>query len=521
MRREMIRARPRPTPAAATVGGWRRLLVEPARPSAIAARRDAHWLVVSTVCLGAFMGQLDASIVTFAFPTFRHDFHATLGAVQWVGLTYLLVQSSFVVAVGHLADMVGRKLLYTYGFAVFIAGSALCGLAPSLAALDGFRAVQAAGAAMLQANSVAIVRLAMPPDELGRGLGVQGAAQAVGLSLGPAVGGLLVALGSWRWIFFVNVPVGVVGTVAAWFLIPRSRHLRERAPFDWLGLALFVPALAALLGAVSFGNELGWSSARIATLLVVGVGLLATFVARERRARAPMLDLGLFSDTGFSAGIASGLLSYLVLFGALFATPFFLQDGRGLAPTTTGVTLMALPAGMGLVAPLSGRVVDVVGARALTVGGMLLSAAASAALAFLHSSVPLVVVELAFLGAGLGAFTPANNATVMGAAPTTLSGLTGGILNLTRGLGTSLGLALTALVLGLVAGAHAKPELVARGFTTSMIFLAAVAVAAALLAAVRDASSTARGRPRRRQPRSLPPPPLRTRSAPPTRADTR
>ena len=173
---------------------WRqRWLVEPRRPPAVAQHRHAHWFVVATVCAGAFMGQLDASIVTLALPSLQQAFHASLAAVTWVGLSYLLVLVAAVTAVGRLSDMVGRKLIYTYGFGVFIIGSALCGLAPDLVVLDGSRALQAIGAAMLQANSVAIIYLAVPSSSLGRAIGVQGAAQALGLALGPAAGGLLLA----------------------------------------------------------------------------------------------------------------------------------------------------------------------------------------------------------------------------------------------------------------------------------------------------------------------------------------
>src|SRR5579875_2042092 len=189
-----------------------RLLTEPARPASVRGFRHAPWLVVGTVCVGAFMGQLDASIVTLALPTLRNEFHTGLGALV-----------SMVTVVGRLADMAGRKLLYTYGFAVFTLGSALCGLAPSLLTLVGARVLQAVGAAMLQANSVALITQAMPPRQLGRGIGVQGAAQALGLALGPAIGGLLIGLGGWRLIFFVNVPAGLLGLVSGWFLLPRTR----------------------------------------------------------------------------------------------------------------------------------------------------------------------------------------------------------------------------------------------------------------------------------------------------------
>ena len=170
---------------------WDRLLVEPRRHAAIRERSDAHWFAVAAVCIGAFMGQLDASIVTVALPTLQRTFDATVSEVTWVGLSYLLVLVATVTAVGRFSDMWGRKLLYIYGFVLFTGASLLCGLAPNLGALCGFRALQALGAAMLQANSLAIIVLVMPGRALGRAIGLQGTAQALGLALGPSVGCLL------------------------------------------------------------------------------------------------------------------------------------------------------------------------------------------------------------------------------------------------------------------------------------------------------------------------------------------
>ncbi|HVB26507.1 MAG TPA: MFS transporter, partial [Mycobacteriales bacterium] len=232
-----------------------RLFTEPARPESIRSRPHAYWLVVATVCVGAGMGQLDASIVSVGLPTLQRQFHASLGQVEWVALSYLLVLAAVVTAVGRYADMVGRKLLYTYGFGVFTVASVACGLAPNLPALVAFRAVQALGAAMLQANSVALIAAAMPREKLGRGIGVQGAAQAIGLALGPTVGGALIGLGGWRLIFLVNLPAGVIGIALGWYLLPRSRDLAPRVAFDWVGLTLFVPAVGGGLAALSLGSR--------------------------------------------------------------------------------------------------------------------------------------------------------------------------------------------------------------------------------------------------------------------------
>jgi EmrB/QacA subfamily drug resistance transporter len=478
--------------------GLRRFVTEPRRPESVRSSPKAPWLVVGTVCIGAFMGQLDASIVTLAFPTLSHEFHSSLASVQWVGQAYLLVLVGLLTAVGRYADMVGRKLLYTYGFVVFVAGSALCGLAPSLGALIAFRVLQGAGAAMFQANSVAIISGAVPKDRLGRAIGVQGAAQALGLALGPAVGGLLIGLGGWRLIFDVNVPVGLLGIVAAWLLIPRSRHVAGRSRFDWAGLAVFLPAVCALLLAVSYGNRYGWGSALIVSLFVAAVVLGAAFIGRERTARSPLLDLGLFSKVPFSAGIGSGLLSYMVLFGTLTVVPFFLEIGRHDRTGTAGLELLVMPLGLGLTAPIGGRLAERFGARLLTAGGMGLVAASLVLSTVFEDHLAVFLVMLATTGIGLGAFTPPNNAAIMGSVAPQQAGMASGVLNMTRGLGTSLGLALGGLAYTVGAssagsGSGAADQAL-TGYRAAAIFLAAGAAVAAVVAGLRGASDPDRPR---------------------------
>jgi EmrB/QacA subfamily drug resistance transporter len=464
---------------------WGRLLVEPRRPEAIRERHDAHWFAVAAVCVGAFMGQLDASIVTVALPTLQHTFDASVGAVTWVGLSYLLVLVATVIAVGRVADMWGRKLLYVYGFVIFTVASVLCGFAPGLAALCGFRALQAVGAAMLQANSLAIIVLVMPGRALGRALGLQAAAQALGLALGPTIGGLLLAAGGWRLIFFVNVPFGIFGAVAAILLVPRSRDLMARVRFDWTGLALFFPAVVALVSAISFGAELGWSSGLIIGLFLLAAVLVVVFIWHERRDSDPMLDLGLFRSARFSTGIASGVGSYLVMFGILLLVPFYLERGIGFGAARSGLELMAMPLAFGIVAPFAGRLADHVGARPLTVSGMALVALGLALLGAFRPSTPWFLALLGMIGVGLGLFTSPNNASIMGAAPNKQAGLASGVLNMSRGLGTALGLAVTGTVFVVAGGEHGGMSGAAHAFTVTSYVLAAVALAAGVISALR------------------------------------
>ena len=466
--------------------GWQRLVVEPRRPPSIRHRPNAFWLAVAAVCIGAFMGQLDASIVTVALPTLQRTFHASVGAVTWVGLSYLLVLVATVAAVGRFSDMWGHKLLYVYGFGIFIVGSALCGLAPNLGMLIAFRALQAVGAALLQANSVAIIVLAVPKTSLGRAIGIQGAAQAIGLALGPSVGGLLLQAGGWRLIFFVNVPFGLVGMLAGLLLIPRSRHLQARVRFDWTGLALFFPAVVVVFTAISFGNSKGWTSPTIVGLFVVGIALAVGFVRREVSCGEPMVDMALFRRSRFSAGIASGLLSYLVMFGVLFLVPFYLERGLQLGSGRSGLELMAMPLALGITAPLAGRLADRVGARPLTIGGMATVAGGLAVLGALRPSTPLFLVLLGLVGIGLGLFTPPNNAAIMGSVPPGQSGLASGVLNMTRGMGTALGLALTGVVFDVAGGRSSASSSVAHAFTVTALLLSALAVAAGIIAGLRQ-----------------------------------
>jgi MFS family permease len=431
---------------------WDRLLVEPRRPQMIRNSRDAPWFAVAAVCVGAFMGQLDASIVTVALPTLQRTFDASVGAVTWVGLSYLLVLVATVTAVGRFADMWGRKLLYVYGFVIFTLASVLCGLAPDLGALCVFRALQAVGAAMLQANSLAIIVLVVEERALGKAIGLQGAAQALGLAVGPTVGGLLLAAGGWRLIFFVNVPFGIFGAVAAILLVPRSRNLLARVAFDWTGLAVFFPAVVALLSAISFGATLGWTSTLIVGLFCAAIVLLAFFIWHERRDKDPMLDLGLFRSGRFSTGIVSGVLSYLVMFGVLLLVPFYFERGLGLGTARSGLELMAMPLAFGIVAPLAGRFADRVGARPLT----------------------------------MGLFTSPNNASIMGAAPEQHAGMASGVLNMSRGMGTALGLALTGSIFTVAGGDAGSMERASHAFSVTAFVLAVIAAAAGVVSSTRS-----------------------------------
>jgi len=451
-----------------------RLTSERARPDRIRQARCAGWLAVGTVCFGAFMGQLDASIVTLTYAPLKGQFRTGSAAVQWVSLSYLLTLVVLLVPVGRLSDAHGRKLLYLYGFGVFTAASAACALAPTLGVLIALRVAQAAGAAMLQANSVALVTTSAPPGRTRAALGVQAAAQALGLALGPIVGGLLVAGFGWRSVFWVNVPVGVFALVAGHYLLPRTKAFTTVRGFDWPGLLLLAASGTALLlglSAVS-GLPIGLPSAAI-LLAVAGVAGWE-FTRRQLTSANPLIEVRVLRAPGIARGLAGAACGYLVLFGPLVAVPAILTGHAG--QLRIGAVVTALPAGFA-VAALADKAVPAVfsdARRALI--GVLIAAAALVGLLIVPLTQAFLAVLLFVLGLGLGVFTPANNTTVMASIPTRASGTGGGLINMARGLGTSLGVALVTLALHLGGGWLPGP----RAAFAVLAVAAAVMFAAAL-----------------------------------------
>jgi MFS family permease len=428
------------------------LATERPRPARIRAWPQAWKLAVATVCFGAFMGQLDASIVTLTYRPVEQSFGVGPAAVQWVSLSYLIALVALLAPVGRRSDQKGRKLSYLHGFLIFSAGSALCGLAPDLGLLIGARVVQGVGAAFLQANSVALVTNSAPSHRMRSALGIQAAAQALGLALVPTVGGVIVSTLGWRWVFAINVPIGIVAVIAGVFFLPRTTARAEPGPSNVGGSLLIGGCATAFLLALSSMSGLHVPS--WVPVLLTGAALACgrALVRSDRTSTKPLLR-PLLSVRGTPGGLLAAMCGYVVLFGPLVLVPSVLE-AQGLSSWEAGLTLTALPAGFAVAATVAGALLPRHwGDRRRAAAGASLSALSLAAALFLPLSPGWIVLALAGIGLGLGAFAPANNASIMRSVPARDSATAGGVINMTRGLGTAVGISLVTLTLHL-AGAR-------------------------------------------------------------------
>jgi EmrB/QacA subfamily drug resistance transporter len=427
-------------------GGW-----EPAPAEFIARRSYYPWLVAGTTCIAAFIGQLDASIVQLTLPTLEHEFLARLSAVSWVAIAYQLAYAAFLPVFARLAEIAGRKVMYLIGFTLFTLASLLCGFASDLIQLIAFRVLLGIAGAMLGANSIVILVKAAGPQRLGRAMGIFAAAQAIGVSMGPVTGGVLLATLGWRWVFWAGVPFALAGAVIGWLVIPQTGDLRSDRQFDWQGAVLLTPALTLLLIVISLCHAWGPTSPAIIGSAVATAVLLAMFIRQERRVLSPLIDLDLFRAIAFAGGILAIVLSYAMLYGIFFLMSFALVRGFHYSPLGAGLRLAIIPVVLGVVAPFSGALHERLGVRTVLVSGMAVCVAAlmllSVALTGTGASVHSVMIALAIFGAGLGIFIAPNNSATLNAAPRDRSGEAGGLLNLMRVFGTSLGVAGASAVL--------------------------------------------------------------------------
>jgi EmrB/QacA subfamily drug resistance transporter len=446
-----------------------------ARPGLHATR--SPWIGFSAVAVGTVMATLDSSIVNVALPTIGHELGASIAAVQWIVAGYLLTISAALLTAGRLGDLVGHRRVFAAGLLLFTAGSALCGLARGLPSLVAARVVQGLGASATMAIGPAALTALFPRER--RGLGANASAVALGLTLGPPLGGFIVQHLSWRWLFLVNLPIGLVGAAWAFATLPADAPARG-SKLDLPGAAWIAAAVGTLVAAIQAAPR----SPPTAALLLACAGASAVLlVRRERRAPSPLVDASLFSRRIFSLGLASGLLSYTALFSSTLLTPFFLARVKGLEPRALGLALIAVPLALSISSPISGRLSDRLGSRGLCVAGMAVLACGLGGLALARADdgVPSIVARLALCGLGMGLFQPPNNSAVMGALPRERLGSGGGLLAEARNFGMALGIASSEALFRAFGGAAAGGAGFLRGYRVALFSGAAVAIVASFV----------------------------------------
>jgi EmrB/QacA subfamily drug resistance transporter len=418
--------------------------------SAPGAGAQHKWWIFLAVGIGTFMSALDGSVVNTILPIIRTYFSSDVAAVEWAVVIYLLVVSSLLLSFGRLGDLRGHKAIYVWGFVIFVAASAACGLAPTVGFLAGARGVQAIGAAMLFANAPAILSKSFPPSQRGQALGMQATMTYLGLTVGPSLGGWLAQSFGWRAVFYINVPVGLLAFLLSTLYIeaekPDTAHTDR---FDAAGALLFAVGLFALMLALNEGHDWGWTSPAVLGCLAAAVVLLGAFLWLENRRPAPMLDLSLFRVRVFSAATASAILNYVCLYFVVFLMPFYLLQGRNLGPAQAGLYLTAQPIVMAIVAPISGSLSDRIGSRLLSTLGMLILAVGLFVLSRLGPTTPpgLTLAGLAVAGLGTGIFISPNTSALLGSAPRQRQGIASGILATARNVGMVLGVGLAGAIL--------------------------------------------------------------------------
>lgn len=415
--------------------------------SAEAAPPLPRWRVFPPIALGVIMATLDASVVNIALPTLQRQFGVAITTIEWVVLAYTVTITGLLLTAGRLADLRGRRGVYAAGLAVFTVASLLCGLAPDVRVLVVARVLQGVGAALVSANGSALLVSAFPLEERGKALGAFGAMVGVGLAMGAPLGGLVIAHFSWRWVFFVNVPLGVLTLALLRARVPADHERGGGTSLDATAAALWCGALVTLMLALSRGPATGWASPSVLGLFAATAALLAAFAATESRSRHPMLPLHILLGP-LGAAVTLTLIGQAVTVAVGFGVPLYLEEVLHYDAQHTGLWSAILPLAALFFAPTAGRLSDRLGARVLTTVGMTLTAAGLATLTAVRATMawPLPV-GLSLIGAGQGLFSVPNAAALLSLVPHEQLGIASGLQGTTRNLGMSAGAALMGALL--------------------------------------------------------------------------
>ncbi|MCX6344640.1 MAG: MFS transporter [Armatimonadetes bacterium] len=435
------------------------------------------WLVLGLVSIGTFMSTLDVSIVMAALPSLRIELRTSDLTSQWFALAYTLVVTILLLPLGKLGDICGRRRMYEWGIISFVLSSILCGFSMTAIMLIAARAIQAIGSAIMMAAGPAMVTEAFPDNQRGKAMGFIGMSVAMGLCAGPVVGGLILKYASWRWMFYINVPIGLVLTMLLMTKI-RGFDSRRDGKLDLTGAALMALALAAVTLALTQHHHLGKIGA--ISLFTLGVILTAAFVIVEKRVANPILDLKLFNNRTFSLGCITGWANYAAIMPVSLLIPFYLKYVLGYAPDRLGLTLAFGPLTLVVVAPVAGSLSDRFGSRALTTVGLVLL---TVGLLSIRTLTPTstwfdVIWRLVLASFGSAVFTSPNSSSIMGSVKRQDLGVASGTVALVRNLGMVSGMAIAGAII-----ASVSPQFTLEGLKAAML-------ASAVFSAVGAALST-------------------------------
>jgi len=448
-----------------------------------AVTRAQAW-ALALASAASFMVVLDLLVVATALSTIQRDLGASIGALEWTVNAYTLAFAVLLMTAAAVGDRLGRRRVFAAGLGVFAAASAACALAPGAGALIAARAVQGAGAAMVMPLALALLNAAFPPQRRGWAMGIFGAVTGLAVVVGPVLGGAITQGLAWSWIFWLNVPIGLLAIPLA--LRRLTESYGPQAPFDLPGLGLAAGATLGLVWGLVRGTSAGWSSPEVAGTLAAGAALAVAFTAWELRARAPMLPMRLFASRGFSAGNAAIFFLNASLTGAVFFTAQFLQVSAGQDPLAAGIRLLPWGVMPFLIAPRAGQLADRVGERPLIVSGLLLQAAGLAWMAAVAApglAYSAMLAPMTISGAGFAMALPAVTKAVVGAVPPADIGKASGTFSTMRQLGGAFGVAILAAAFA-GSGSYASAAAFSDGFAPATAAAAGLAAAGALAALV-------------------------------------
>jgi EmrB/QacA subfamily drug resistance transporter len=452
------------------------------------APENRKWWTLAAVSFGLFMIMLDNTIVNVALPSIQRDLKIGISELEWVVNGYALTFAVLMLTGGKLADMLGRRRIFIVGLLIFTIASFACGMAPNASFLIGARIVQGVGAALMNPSTLSIVTATFPPRQRGMAIGIWAGVSAMALAIGPLVGGLITQYVSWNWIFFINVPVGILGIIVARLVIDESRDTSQDQRLDLPGLTTSAIGLFGLTYGLIEANQYGWTSTRILACFAVAVIGLGAFILLELRQRAPMLDLKLFKNGTFAGSNATMALVALAMFGVFFYVSLYLQNILHYSPTKAGASFLPMTILIILIAPLAGKLSDRIGSRWLVGIGMLLVAASLLVFSRLGEDGTWwdLFPGLILGGVGMGLTMTPTTAAAMGAVAVDKAGVGSAVLNSFRQVGGSLGIAIMGAIVA--ASVHVPPtnpqapSQFVTGFQHALEVAAAIAFAAAVIA---------------------------------------